>query len=223
MSFKNKVKGFIDNISSKLRSRTTAIEHVIKVNNQYIDTELKLIDDSQEGITALKNYADTESIELENIISSLKLTFKGIETLKKEKIEQLRKKFIIPLQEILDDYNAFTVKLNEVDKAEKAAERLRTKFDRKKTKKSHEDLEETEFLLREAQDKYEKLSTEVEDMTGSISKEKIDKLLTILRGRIDIEKSFSEKSLELIKSIFDRYKALENEEDLGLKIETFKE
>jgi len=223
MSFKNKVKGFIDNISSKLRTKTTAIEHVIKVNNEYIDTELKLINDSQEGITALKNYADTESIELENIISSLKLTFKGIETLKNEKIEQLRKKFITPLQEILDDYNAFTVKLNEADKAEKAAERLRTKFDRKKTKKSHEDLEETEFLLREAQDKYEKLSTEVEDMTGSLSKEKIDKLLTILRGRIDIEKSFSEKSLELIKSILDRYKALENEEDLGLKIETFKE
>ena len=223
MSFKNKVKGFIDNISSKLRTKTTAIEHVIKVNNQYIDTELKLINDSQEGITALKNYADTESIELENIISSLKLTFKGIETLKKEKIEQLRKKFITPLQEILDDYNAFTVKLNEADKAEKAAERLRVKFDRKKTKKSHEDLEETEFLLREAQDKYETLSSEVEEMTGSLSKEKIDKLLTILRGRIDIEKFFSEKSVELIKSILDRYKALENEEDLGLKIETFKE
>ncbi len=223
MSFKNKVKGFIDNISSKLRTKTTAIEHVIKVNNQYIDTELKLINDSQEGITALKNYADTESIELENIISSLKLTFKGIETLKKEKIEQLRKKFITPLQEILDDYNAFTVKLNEADKAEKAAERLRVKFDRKKTKKSHEDLEETEFLLREAQDKYETLSSEVEEMTGSLSKEKIDKLLTILRGRIDIEKFFSEKSLELINSILDRYKALENEEDLGLKIETFKE
>ena len=223
MSFKNKVKGFIDNISSKLRTKTTAIEHVIKINNQYIDTELKLINDSQEGITALKNYADTESIELENIISSLKLTFKGIETLKKEKIEQLRKKFITPLQEILDDYNAFTVKLNEADKAEKAAERLRVKFDRKKTKKSHEDLEETEFLLREAQDKYETLSSEVEEMTGSLSKEKIDKLLTILRGRIDIEKFFSEKSVELIKSILDRYKALENEEDLGLKIETFKE
>jgi len=223
MSFKNKVKGFIDNISSKLRTKTTAIEHVIKVNNQYIDTELKLINDSQEGITALKNYADTESIELENIISSLKLTFKGIETLKKEKIEQLRKKFIIPLQEILDDYNAFTVKLNEADKAEKSAERLRIKFDRKKTKKSHEDLEETEFLLREAQDKYETLSSEVEEMSGSLSKEKIDKLLTILRGRIDIEKFFSEKSLELINSILDRYKALENEEDLGLKIETFKE
>lgn len=223
MSFKNKVKGFIDNISSKLRTKTTAIEHVIKVNNQYIDTELKLINDSQEGITALKNYADTESIELENIISSLKLTFKGIETLKKEKIEQLRKKFIIPLQEILDDYNAFTVKLNEADKAEKAAERLRMKFDRKKTKKSHVDLEETEFLLREAQDKYETLSTEVEEMTESLSMEKIDKLLTILRGRIDIEKFFSEKSVELIKSILDRYKALENEEDLGLKIETFKE
>ena len=223
MSFKNKVKGFIDNISSKLRTKTTAIEHVIKVNNQYIDTELKLINDSQEGITALKNYADTESIELENIISSLKLTFKGIETLKKEKIEQLRKKFIIPLQEILDDYNAFTVKLNEADKAEKAAERLRMKFDRKKTGKSHVDLEETEFLLREAQDKYETLSTEVEEMTESLSMEKIDKLLTILRGRIDIEKFFSEKSVELIKSILDRYKALENEEDLGLKIETFKE
>lgn len=223
MSFKNKVKGFIDNISSKLRTRTTAIEQVININNQYIDTELKLINDSQDGITALKNYADTESIELENIISSLKLTFKGIETLKKEKIEQLRKNFIIPLQEILDDYNAFTVKLNEADKAEKAAERLRIKFDRKKTKKSHEDLEEAEFLLREAQDKYEKLSTEVEDITKSLSKEKIDKLLTILRGRIDIEKSFSEKSLELIKSILDRYRALENEEDLGLKIETFKE
>ena len=223
MSFKNKVKGFIDNISSKLRTKTTAIEHVIKVNNQYIDTELKLINDSQEGITALKNYADTESIELENIISSLKLTFKGIETLKKEKIEQLRKKFIIPLQEILDDYNAFTVKLNEADKAEKAAERLRMKFDRKKTRKSHVDLEETEFLLREAQDKYETLSTEVEEMTESLSMEKIDKLLTILRGRIDIEKFFSEKSVELIKSILDRYKALENEEDLGLKIETFKE
>ena len=223
MSFKNKVKGFIDNISSKLRTKTTAIENVIKINSQYIDTELKLIIDSQEGITALKNYADTESIELENIISSLKLTFKGIETLKKEKIEQLRKKFIIPLQEILDDYNAFTVKLNEADKAEKAAERLRMKFDRKKTGKSHVDLEETEFLLREAQDKYETLSTEVEEMTESLSMEKIDKLLTILRGRIDIEKFFSEKSVELIKSILDRYKALENEEDLGLKIETFKE
>ena len=223
MSFKNKVKGFIDNISSKLRTKTTAIEHVIKVNNQYIDTELKLINDSQEGITALKNYADTESIELENIISSLKLTFKGIETLKKEKIEQLRKKFITPLQEILDDYNAFTVKLNEADKAEKAAERLRVKFDRKKTKKSHEDLEETEFLLREAQDKYETLSSEVEEMTGSLSKEKIDKLLTILRGRIDIEKFFSEKSLELINSILDRYKPPDNEEDLGLTNETLKE
>ena len=223
MSFKNKVKGFIDNISSKLRTKTTAIEHVIKINNQYIDTELKLINDSQDGIIALKNYADTESYELENAISSLKLTFKGIETLKKEKIEKLRKKFIIPLQEILDGYNALTVKLNKADKAEKAAERLQMKFDRKKTKKSLVDLEETEFLLREAQDKYEILSTEVEEMTESLSNEKIDKLLTILRGRIDIEKSFSEKSLELIKSILDRYRTLENEEDLGLKIETFKE
>lgn len=223
MSFKNKVKGFIDNISSKLRTKTTAIEHVIKINNQYIDTELKLINDSQDGIIALKNYADTESYELENAISSLKLTFKGIETLKKEKIEKLRKKFIIPLQEILDGYNALTVKLNEADKAKKAAERLQMKFDRKKTKKSLVDLEETEFLLREAQDKYEILSTEVEEMTESLSKEKIDKLLTILRGRIDIEKSFSEKSLELIKSILGRYRALENEAPIGLKIETFKE
>ncbi len=223
MSFKNKVKGFIDNISSKLRTRTTAIEHVIKINNQYIDTELKLINDSQDGIIALKNYADTESIELENAISSLKLTFKGIETLKKEKIEKLRKEFIFPLQEILDNYNALTIKLDEADKAEKAAEKLRMKFDRKKTKKSVVDLEETEFLLREAQDKYEILSTEVEEMTESLSKEKLDKLLTILRGRIDIEKSFSEKSVELIKSILDRYRTLENEEDFGLKIETFKE
>ena len=223
MSFKNKVKGFIDNISSKLRTRTTALENVIKINNQYIDTELKLINDSQDGIIALKNYADTESIELENAISSLKLTFKGIEALKNEKIEKLRKKFIIPLQEILDDYNAFTLKLNEADKAEKTAERLQMKFDRKKTKKSQENMEETEFLLREALDKYEILSTEVEEMTESLSKEKIDKLLTILRGRIDIEKSFSEKSLELIESILDRYRVLENEEDLGLKIETFKE
>lgn len=223
MSFKNKVKGFIDNISSKLRTRTTAIEHVIKINNQYIDTELTLIKDSQEGIIALKNYADTESIELENAISSLKLTFKGIEALKREKIEKLRKKFIIPLQEILDDYNALTVKLNEADKAEKAAERLRIKYDRKKTKKSQEGLEETEFLLREAQDKYELLSTEVKEITESLSKEKINKLLTILTDRIDIEKFFSEKSVELIKSILDRYKTLENEEDLGLKIETFKE
>ena len=223
MSFKNKVKGFIDNISSKLRTRTTAIEHVIKINNQYIDTELTLIKDSQEGIIALKNYVDTESIELENAISSLKLTFKGIEALKREKIEKLRKKFIIPLQEILDDYNALTVKLNEVDKAEKAAERLRIKYDRKKTKKSQEGLEETEFLLREAQDKYELLSTEVKEITESLSKEKINKLLTILTDRIDIEKFFSEKSVELIKSILDRYKTLENEEDLGLKIETFKE
>lgn len=223
MSFKNKVKGFIDNISSKLRTKTTAIEHVIKINNQYIDTELKLINDSQDGIIALKNYADTESYELENAISSLKLTFKGIETLKKEKIEQLRKKFIIPLQEILDGYNALTVKLNEADRAEKAAERLQMKFDRKKAKKSLVDLEETEFLLRDAQDKYEILSTEVEEMTESLSKEKIDKLLTILRGRIDIEKSFSEKSLELIKSILGRYRALENEAPIGLKIETFKE
>lgn len=223
MSFKNKVKGFIDNISSKLRTKTTAIEHVIKINNQYIDTELKLINDSQDGIIALKNYADTESYELENAISSLKLTFKGIETLKKEKIEKLRKKFIIPLQEILDGYNALTVKLNEADRAEKAAERLQMKFDRKKAKKSLVDLEETEFLLRDAQDKYEILSTEVEEMTESLSKEKIDKLLTILRGRIDIEKSFSEKSLELIKSILGRYRALENEAPIGLKIETFKE
>ena len=223
MSFKNKVKGFIDNISSKLRTKTTAIEHVIKINNQYIDTELKLINDSQDGIIALKNYADTESYELENAISSLKLTFKGIETLKKEKIEKLRKKFIIPLQEILDGYNALTVKLNEADKAEKTAERLRIKFDRKKTKKSQVDLEESEFLLRDAQDKYEILKSEVEDMTESLSKEKMDRLLTILKGRIDIEKSFSEKSLELIKSILDRYRTLENEEDLGLKIETFKE
>ena len=60
-------------------------------------------------------------------------------------------------------------------------------------------------------------------MTESLSKEKLDKLLTILRGRIDIEKSFSEKSVELIKSILDRYRTLENEEDFGLKIETFKE
>ena len=223
MSFKNKVKGVIDNISSKLRKKTTAIEHVININNQYIDTELKLINDSQDGIIALKNYADTESIELENAISSLKLTFKGIETLKKEKIEKLRKKFIIPLQEILDGYNALTVKLNEADKAEKTAERLRIKFDRKKTKKSQVDLEESEFLLRDAQDKYEILKSEVEDMTESLSKEKIDRLLIILKGRIDIEKFFSEKSLELINSILDRYKALENEEDLGLKIETFKE
>ena len=210
MSFKNKVKGFIDNISSKLRTRTTAIEHVIKINNQYIDTELKLINDSQDGIIALKNYADTESIELENAISSLKLTFKAIETLKKEKIEKLRKEFIIPLQEILDDYNALTIKLDEADKAEKAAEKLRMKFDRKKTKKSVVDLEETEFLLREAQDKYEILRTDVENMTETLNEEKIKKLLSILKGRIDIEKSYCEEALESIKSVIDRYSVLES-------------
>jgi len=210
MSFKEKIKGFFDNISKKTSIRTTAIEHVININNQYINTELKLINDSQDGIIALKNYADTESLELENSISALKLTFKGLESLKKEKIEKLKKEFIFPLQEILEGYNNLKVKLIEADKAEKTAERLQLKYDKKKDKKTAIDIDETKFLLREAQDKYEILRTDVENMTETLNQEKIKKLLSILKGRIDIEKSYCVEALESIKSVIERYDVLES-------------
>ncbi|MFX1259003.1 MAG: hypothetical protein ACFFAN_14185 [Promethearchaeota archaeon] len=204
MSFKEKVKEFFENISSKisnLSKQGSAIQHVIDINNRYIESELKLTQDLQDGFIALKNYADTESYELENAISTLKLTFKSIESLRQEKVEKLRENIITPLQEISEGYNTLNFKLKELEKAKRAWEKAKRNFEKKKKTPNPIDIEESQFLLKEAQTEYDTLEEEVAKMTEKFNQEKIDKLYSILKNRVEIEKTFLKKSLEKIETV----------------------
>lgn len=207
MSLKDKVKELIESISSKLITRSTAIDHVININNRFIETELKLIKDLQDGIIALKNYADTESIELESVISEMKLTFKSIEKIREEKIEQLKNKVITPLQEILDGYNALTLKFKEVEKARRAVEKEQRNVVKKQKKTSPGDLEEAQFLLKDAQSKCEIIEEKAEEMSKLFNKEKTEKIFSVLKSRIDVEKEFFKKALETIESVIGKSNA----------------
>ncbi len=207
MSLKDKVKELIESISSKLITRSTAIDHVININNRFIETELKLIKDLQDGIIALKNYADTESIELESVISEMKLTFKSIEKIREEKIEQLKNKVITPLQEILDGYNALTLKFKEVEKARRAIEKEQRNVVKKQKKTSPGDLEEAQFLLKDAQSKCEIIEEKAEEMSKLFNKEKTEKIFSVLKSRIDVEKEFFKKALETIESVIGKSNA----------------
>ena len=198
MSFK-KVMG---SISDKLKLSGGAITDAIKQNTQYINAELRVSKMSQEGINALKTYIDAETPRLKTSVSALVRKIENIEKVREEKANQLQKKFIDLLHNIVEKEKILNEKLKNADVAQKAlikAENKLAKLEAKpEEKKNPEQIDEAKAVLKESEITYRDADAEAKSFENVYNKEKFEIMESILKNIADIEGSFHQKALNQI-------------------------
>ncbi|TFF90898.1 MAG: hypothetical protein EU548_00680 [Promethearchaeota archaeon] len=220
------IKKFIDNISDIFTSSGDAISKVIKENNQYLDAILDVVKESKEGIDALKNYAIIETPSLENAINSLAETFESIEEARENMVNDLREKFINPMNEIIEEAKLKNNEIKESKSAEKTLEKAQKKYDNLKGKPVEklkpEKLEEAESKLKMAKEHYDKEESEAKAAMELFNKKRLGIIQTILKNFADIEKSFHSKVLELMGVVRQKADEIKIEEESKLDVKILK-
>ena len=150
------VKKIFGNITDAFSSSGDTISKVIRENNQYLDAIQVVVKESREGIEALKNYATIETPSLKNAINSFAKTFENIEEAREKRVNDLREKFISPMEEIIEEAKVMNQEIKESKIAEKSLEKAQKKYDSLKEKPSERlkpgQLEEAETNLKTAKD-----------------------------------------------------------------------
>ena len=219
------LKKVFGDISDKLKLSSSAISTVIKENIQYLDAELRVTKEAQEGINALKTYAAIETPSLEEAINTLATTLESIEQAREEKVNLLQEKFIRPLNEIVEQMKIKDAELKEAEKAKKDLEKLESKLakleEKPKEKLKPGQLDATKTSVSASQEAYKKEEAEAKAATEAFNKKKLEKMQEILKNLSEIEKSFHEKALELMGVVKEKAEAIKVEEEyklLGLDI-----
>ena len=213
----------IGSISDKLNLSGSAIANVIKENTQYLNAELGVTKESQEGINALKNYAAIETPSLEAAINALAETLENIEKAREEKVNQLQEKYIGPLKEIVTEAKIRNTELKEAKAAKKALDKAESKLTKLEAKPKEKlkagQIDEAKAAVTAAQEAYEKEEAEAKAANEAFNKKKLESMQAILKNLADIEKSFHEKALELMGVVKEKAEAIKVEEEykiLGL-------
>ena len=149
MSFKK----MMGSITDKLKISGGVIRDAIKQNKEYIDAELRVVKMAQEGINALKSYAEAETPSLKTSVNALAKKLENKEKAREEMANQLQEKFIDLLNEILEEEKNLSEKLELADDAQKdlaKAENKLAKLESKpKEKLKPEQIEEAKNALKE--------------------------------------------------------------------------
>ncbi len=213
----------IGSISDKLKLSGNAISAVIKENIQYLNAELGVFKEAQEGITALKTYAAIETPSLEAAINSLAETLENIEKARKEKVNQLQEKYIGPLNEIVTEAKIRNTELKEAERAKKALDKAESKLAKLEAKPKEKlksgQKDEAKAAVKTAQEAYEKEEAEAKAANEAFNKKKLESMRAVLKNLADIEKSFHQKALELMGVVKEKAEAIKVEEEykiLGL-------
>ena len=210
-------------VIDKLKLSSSAISAVIKENNQYLDAELNVVKEAQEGINALKTYAAIETPSLEDAINTLATTLESIEQAREAKVSQLREKFIGPLNEIVEEMKIRDAELKESERAKKDLDKLEAKLAKLKAKPKEKlkpgQKEAAKSSVSAAQEAYEKEETEAKAATEALNKKKLEKMREILKNLSEIEKSFHEKALELMGVVKEKAEAIKVEEEYKIDIQ----
>ncbi|TFG06530.1 MAG: hypothetical protein EU539_07390 [Promethearchaeota archaeon] len=210
--FRDKLKDVVGGITDALSSSATAIEEVIKENKQYLDSILKMVKESTEGVNALRNYAETEAPALKGPISKLAETYESLEQARKEKTEKLKANFITPLEELLVIYKELRKEVKEVDAAKKDLEKAEKKFEKERSKpeekKDADKLEAAKLHYEAAKKELEVQEKEADAATKKFEAEKSKTLKNVLDNIIKTEKNFHESMLQKIKELEQKASSL---------------
>ena len=189
-------------VMDKLSFSGGAITDAIKQNTQYINAELRVIKEAQEGINALKIYADAETPSLKTSVNALVKKFENIKKAREEKANQFQKKVIDLLNKIIEEEKILNAKLKEADAAQKAlikGENKLAKLESKpEEKQKPEQISEAKATLRESEGTYRKAETEAKAAEDAFKKKKLELVKSILKNIADIERIFYEKALKQI-------------------------
>ncbi|MFW9897663.1 MAG: hypothetical protein ACFFDO_00180 [Candidatus Thorarchaeota archaeon] len=198
MSFKK----MMGSITDKLKISGGVIRDAIKQNKEYIDAELRVIKMAQEGINALKSYAEAETPSLKTSVNALAQKLENKEKAREEMANQLQEKFINLLNEILDEERNLSEKLKLADDAQKdlaKAENKLAKLESKpKEKLKPEQIDEAKSALKEADGTYREAEAKANAADNAYNKKKLDLMKSILKNIEDIERAFHDKALKQI-------------------------
>lgn len=189
-------------ITDKLKISGGVIRDAIKQNKEYIDGELRVVKMAQEGINALKSYAEAETPSLKTSVNALAQKLENKEKAREEMANQLQEKFIDLLNEILEEEKNLSEKLKLADDAQKdlaKAENKLAKLESKpKEKLKPEQIDEAKSALKEADGTYQEAEAKANAAETAYNKKKLDLMKSILKNIEDIERAFHDKALKQI-------------------------
>jgi DNA repair exonuclease SbcCD ATPase subunit len=210
----------MDNLTNALGLTSNKISDLIKESNQYINAEENVTKDIKKTVTALKSYAETETPSLGEAINSLASTFEVIEKERMDKVKKLREQYIAPLNELLTSLKQLQTEQEEAAKAnkevEKAEKSLKKAQSKPKEKLKPGEVENAENTLKAAKQSADKEEADVKTATESFNKLKLEKIQTILRNMVEIEKIYHEAILKAVSGVKLKAEAIKVEEESKL-------
>ena len=206
------------------KRHTNGIKKIIKENSQYLNAELDIIKESKEGIQALKDYANIETPSLEDAINTLANTFQNIENARQDKVNNLREKFIAPLEELLEGFEAKQKEIKEAADAKKDVEKAKDAVEKehmKRIKGRLDHFDRANADLEDAIDRSRKEQEDVQIATNQFNKKKLETLKIILKNLVDVERIYHTKVMELLDSVEQKAEAIKIEEECAVEIPEF--
>lgn len=211
-TIKDKIVGVFDDIVDLFKVSRSAIEKVVKKNEDYIDAELKVVKKSEEGIAALKEFAKTETHAMNDAISSLAETYETLENARRDKVDKLKWKFLKPLKELVLSFDNKERELKEAKKAEKRMNKAKNKLEKEKAKPEEEKdeirLNSIEADYEDALKDYQREENEADIAISEFRKEKLETLKRVLINIVEIQKEFHETMINKIKKLEDMTSAI---------------
>ncbi len=210
-------KKFLDNVSNTLGITNNRISEIIKETNRYINAEENVSKEIKQTVTALKNYAESETPSLGQAISSLANTFEIIESERLVKVNKLRDEFIAPLNELVINLKKLQTEQGEAEKAAKVQQKAEKQLNKVKNKPKEKlkpnELENAESKLKAALEKSEKETNDVKVVTEEFNKAKLETMQKILKKMIGVESAYHQKILDSISKLKEKTEAINIEEE----------
>ncbi len=195
----DKITGFF---TASYKSINSEIAKVVRENNKYLTNEQKLIWGSKKAIDSLKEFAKSESQSLEEAFTQLATTIDGIEELRNNKIETLKKNYIGPLNQLNQLQKQIELLYAEYKKAKRNHENAIKRRDKIKSKFGFQlkqgEIETAEKNVSDAENTLKKAIENVNKATQYYQKAKAEKLRQVIKEFSKAHREFYEKASELI-------------------------
>jgi hypothetical protein len=164
-----------------------------------------VVKESEEGISSLRTYAETEAPKLKAAIDKLAETYETLEQARKEKTETLKAEFIAPLEDLLVSFKERQKELKDVENAKKEVEKAEKKYDKENVKpaekKDPAKLDAAKAQLDAAKKNLAVQEKESDAANKKFEAEKTETLKKVLDNIVSVEKKFHESMLKKIKEL----------------------
>jgi len=186
------------------KSRSSDIKELLKQSKDYLNSEQEAINHIKSLLLVLMNYVNSEIPSLKEATQSLENIFIGIETLREEKISDLREQCIKPLVELLNRFNTMLEENKEAEIAEKAIGKFRKTVDKERMKKVKGRLDKLNRAQDELRTAIRRSKKEKQDaiiVRGVFNKKKKELIHKVIRNLISVENIHHEKVIDFFKSL----------------------